>query len=226
MARQRPTLITVVAILNIVFGGLGTLCGLYSVAQAVSNAAMSRDVAQGSFGNPAAELMVRLDQRLPYHWAIETALPVVTMLLAVALILAGVGLLRTRPWARRLCLAYGVLMTLVQITYMTYQIGFVLPVTEESIFASIQQTSGGKPPPPGFLTGMRASVRGAFIGGVAVVAGFYLSYALGLLMFMLFPVVAAAFDAPPEPPAAPDAELTAEPADKAQEPARPAPPAE
>jgi hypothetical protein len=226
MGRQRPTLITVVAILNIAFGGLGTLCGLYSVGHSVTNAAVARDAGAGGLGNPAYDALARLDQQIPYYWVIEISLAVLMLVLPVSLIVAGVGLLKMRRWAWRLCLVYGVIMTLLQVGYVAFEIGFVMPVTEESIIAAIQQQSGGKPPPPGFMTGFRASLRGVFIGGVALVAGIYLSYAVGLLMFMLFPVVAAAFDGPPEPPAAPDAELSAEPADNKEEPARPAPPGE
>src|SRR5262245_39791694 len=105
MQRERPPIILVMAILNFVFGtvcGGLYLCGLGSLAfmNALSNVSMP----PGPKGtpNPLVEISTMYDY-IPGFYAVTITYSVVGMILQLALIFAGVGLLYMKPWARWTC---------------------------------------------------------------------------------------------------------------------------
>lgn len=99
--RRRPASITVFAVLNMVFGGLGLLSPLVSLSmKRFSEGPMMEMMENHSFLGP---------------W--QTGGVVLAVLVSLALIYIGVALLSLKPWARTACVVYavyGVIMTLAQ----------------------------------------------------------------------------------------------------------------
>jgi hypothetical protein len=92
MERQRTGGMTAIAVLNIIFGGVGILNGLYLVLGAF--ALMLELLRLDVFAIPAARLAFAL------------------LILATGIVglVAGIGIFALRPWARALSLVYGLLL--------------------------------------------------------------------------------------------------------------------
>ena len=96
---QRPTAITVFGILNIVWGLFS--CMSYLISGGMLLLMMTQDVPLGS---PRAVALEPFSNPLMRAW---TGFNFVTgTLAAIALVIAGFGLLRMRPWSRRLSMGY------------------------------------------------------------------------------------------------------------------------
>jgi hypothetical protein len=86
---------TAVAVLNIVFGGLGVLNGLFFVAGALT---FMRELArQGVFEIPVERV----------------AFALLALATGIVGLIAGIGILKLRPWARALSFAYAGLLILL-----------------------------------------------------------------------------------------------------------------
>ena len=90
--RARPTSVTVFAVLNMVFGGLGLLGTLFTVS-------MRR------FADSAVNQVVDSHAFLS---AWQSFGMIAGVLVSLALIGMGTALLGLKPWARKACVAYGV----------------------------------------------------------------------------------------------------------------------
>jgi hypothetical protein len=100
--RHRTAGMTAIAVLNIVFGALGILAGLFNLLGVM--ALMNEMVRLHVFEVPIARLSFSL------------------LLLATGIIgmIAGVGMFAPRPWARKLSLAYaGLLIASAVFSYLT-----------------------------------------------------------------------------------------------------------
>lgn len=94
---QRPTSVTVFGILNIVFGALGLICTPFSLALLFvpTESPVMNTPAMAAFNNPA-------------YRAWTLSMGVAGMVVAVLLIVAGIGLLQCRPWGRKMSIGYAV----------------------------------------------------------------------------------------------------------------------
>ena len=94
MERHRTGGMTAIAVLNIIFGGLGILNGLFNVLGAL---ALMRELLRlGVFEIPVARLTFSL----------------LTLATGIVGLIAGIGIFALRPWARALSLVYGGLLIL------------------------------------------------------------------------------------------------------------------
>lgn len=173
---QRPTSVTVFGILNIVFGALALICTPFSLAFLfVPNPAMETP-AMAAFANPA-------------YRAWTLAMGVAGMGVSVLLIVAGIGLLKCRPWGRKISIGYAV---------YTIVASLVGAAVSAIMLASVANSASGGSPETGV---MLAGGIGGTIGG----ACFALIYPIILLVFMFRPSVVDACSgvvyAPAEPPA-------------------------
>jgi beta-lactamase regulating signal transducer with metallopeptidase domain len=111
--------------------------------------------------------------------------------MAVLLIIAGIGLLRLRPWARWLCIGYSIVTILSTVANTVYAILVVNPAVSQSLAEFPEKMSGpkgaGAPPMPMMTPGMNTtlSIFGAIIG---------MTYAIVLLVVLFLPHVSAAFN--------------------------------
>jgi hypothetical protein len=169
---KRPTVVTVFAILNLVFGGLGIL------------------------GTPLALLMFYLPQRpgappdlmtkllkeneTARYWFLGSG--VVAMVAAAVLLVAGLGLLKMKPWGRRVSIGYAVFAIVMNVVgAVANYVLLVVPLMEAA----------------GKAGGLQAFA--AMIMGVSFLAGSVMGmvYPIVLLVFMTRPPVVQAFQ-PPE----------------------------
>ena len=164
MAGARPTAVTVFGVLNIVFGALGLLGTPFSAMVLAASDAR----------NP---VVVVLRENAGYRaWFIlGHCLGVVV---AIALVVTGIGLLKLKPWARKASIAYGIYAIAMGV------IGFI--VNAVYLFGPLMERARQA----------HGAEAGAAIGGTiggALGGCLALVYPVLLLIFMTRPNVAAAF---------------------------------
>ena len=92
---QRPTSVTVFGILNIVFAAFGVLGLIASIALFFM---------PGNSNNPVIKIM---NENPAYATWLKVCIPL-GLLSCTALLAAGIGLLRLKPWARKLSIGYAI----------------------------------------------------------------------------------------------------------------------
>jgi hypothetical protein len=172
------------AILSFVYGGLtilGVGCGgaVYFVFLILPEPAPGQP-------NPFPNAMKFLAQEVPSYTAYMTVSVVLGVLMATLLILAGIGLLRLRPWARWACIIYAVVQLLVQVVGLYYTIHYVNPA-----MVKWSQDLARKLPPgtPNFAASPVIGNLSTFLG-----AALGMAFAIALLVVMFLPHVRAAFN--------------------------------
>jgi hypothetical protein len=181
MARKRPAALTVMGILNIVFGSFGLICGIcsgFGLLVDVSKLAQGGQFQNGQ--NPFAEtaaMQAFLRDQVPGYAAFQVVQVGQTLVLGLLLIIGGIGLLQIQSWGRVLSIVYSVIDIVATLASLLYTLALVNPATERFF--------QGKPQPLGNATVLNLiSIFGAIIG---------VAYAVVLLIMMLLPSVAAAF---------------------------------
>ncbi len=187
MARQRPAAVTVMGILNIVFGSLGLLCyicGGIGLLMLFNSNALNLP---GGI-NPFEDMKVFMSREVPAYWPIAIGQIVLGFIMSILLLVAGIGLLNMGGWARVLSIIYSIITILMQIGGLIFTLAYVNPAMERWQQQFMGRVGGRLP--PGAMGGADStfnnltSVVGAIIGMV---------YAIVLLIMMLQPRVSAAF---------------------------------
>ena len=170
-----PKSLRVLAILNLVFGGMGIFGTATSYA--VLHAPLMAN-------NPAVKMM---NAQSDYATWMRLAIPL-GLLGVLMLLTSGVGLLKAREWARKLAVGYGIYAIIISLISIAMNYRFVVaPLLEQS-----RNTQGAE------AAGAIGGAIGGVIGGV-----FALAYPIILLVFMTRPrIVAACTGTPPPIPAA------------------------
>jgi hypothetical protein len=190
MRRKRSAAMLVIAILHLVFGGLGLLVSACagSVA-AIEASARPPTTAPGKVGpgvntfqNRQDVLEAECEQRLPGFKVLKLGMIGFDVVLSILLIVAGIGLLVVQRWAQVLSVVYAILSIVQNTGYIFLQLAIVVPSIEavarnQTVFS-----------PPGYLAGMRV---GAF--APVIFNALYLSYPCIVLIFMFLPSFRAAF---------------------------------
>jgi hypothetical protein len=189
MARRRPTVVTVMAILNIVFGSLGLLCNLCGAAQLVMNIASANRVGPGGGPDPSAQLWKAMTEEIPAYVPVQIGNLLVSLLLSAVLLASGIGLLKMQKWARVAAISYAVFDILLRIGALAYHFAFVSPVMSRALNRVMQgQFRQANTPTPdmGFLWNL---INVLTVGIVAI----FIIYDAVLLITMLLPAVGRAF---------------------------------
>jgi hypothetical protein len=187
MARKRPAAVVVLAVLHFVFGTLGLCCGTCGGTMTLLPWPHIEAALEGK-DEPDPETVAEEEkevrffrERLPHKAAVEYGLIPFDVLLPLALLAAGVGLLRLRPWGRWLSLACAVLALLQGVVYAVYNFGFYFPVQKEYWQLTEPDTIGSA---PGLLMAQ---------GFVVLASAFFFAYPVAILIVLTRPGVAAAF---------------------------------
>jgi hypothetical protein len=159
---NRPACITVFGVLNIVFAAFGVIASIASIGLFL---------APGNSNNPVIKIM---QENTIYADWLKLCIPL-GLLSCGVLLVAGIGLLCLKPWARVLSVGYAIYAILFGI--LSTAINFIFLIQPMLKSANGQQT-------PAAIGGM----IGGSIGGC-----FGLIYPIALLVFMLRPNVVAAF---------------------------------
>ncbi|HTR42885.1 MAG TPA: hypothetical protein VMH87_14825 [Pseudomonadales bacterium] len=164
---QRPTSVTVFGILNIVFAGLG-LCGTaFSVMLFMPSAATAN--------NPVVQII----QSSPAYAAWMKVSLGLGLVVIVALLAAGIGLLNLKPWARTLSIIYAIYTIIMTLVGVVINYFFLIQ-------PMLQKAQGQQGPE---AAGAIGGAIGGFGGGCIAVI-----YPILLLIFMTRPHVVAAFN--------------------------------
>jgi hypothetical protein len=137
MAVNRPTMVLVVGILQIVFGAMGLMCDL------VGGVTLATTGGTGQFnmgGNtPQARRQVEMQQHMervreekePYYKQVAFANLGVSVTLSLMMLLSGIGLVRVEAWGRSLGIGYAVLSLLTKVLTVLYAAAFTVPAMQE-----------------------------------------------------------------------------------------------
>jgi hypothetical protein len=186
MVQRRPTAILVIAILNFVFGGLGivsTLClgGTLALYMYVLPETLPGQPA------PFPNEYKYLEQELPGHTVYTFATLVLGLMASAVLIVASIGLLRLKNWARWTCAIYAVFSLVWVLANTYYTLRYVDPVRARFAEELQPQLPPGTPNIAGF-----AVLNDVIAIAVAAVG---IAYAVALFVVMFLPNVRAAFAA-------------------------------
>jgi hypothetical protein len=186
MKPERPVVVLVFAILNIIFGGLGTLAMCCVGVMVVFLGAI--------FSSAPASANI---PQLPTDVIVYFVIVIVShLILSLLLLVSGIGLLNMRAWARRGSIAYGVATIAISIINAPVYVAFVAPQMEKWQHAvqeeaqRQQQRQGGRPGP------VYQSNQSPMANAVSTIGGAIIgtAYAIALLVVMLLPSVRDAFE--------------------------------
>ncbi len=163
---QRPISVLVLGILNIVLGGLGILSLLLMIP-------LQRLSQHAAAGNPVLKLM---QENANYALFMKVSM-LLGIIASVVLLLAGVGLLQVKPWARYLSIGYAVYGIIAAIVGAVANVVFLSPLVEQASRMPMNAERGA----------MIGSMVGGTIGGCVSVV-----YPVILLIFMFRANVKAA----------------------------------
>lgn len=171
---RRPTSVTVIAIIAIIWGSLAVLGGLCTLPQYLGMRLAP---------NPAMDAMNSDSLVLGFNVGAIG----IGFILGIILLTGGIGALSLKPFARRLLLGYAIAQIAFYLLSLPVQIAVVYPRMMQAAEAKL----GANTP---VVTGMRIG----FFGGVAFGLITMIWPAL-ILYFMTRPHVKAAFEEPPAP---------------------------
>jgi hypothetical protein len=186
MERTRPTSVTVIAILNLVFGGLSLLLLICGGAMTLGGGGKG----MGGQADPKVEqlqkdLEAAQRQRFPASDAFSYGNIGLELIVCGLLIVSGIGLLRLQSWGRLLSLIYPPLSLLEKVISLVW-IGTVwIPAVQEVV-----------PPFKGTATPEQqrvATIMEMTPYGAGIVTLLTAIYPIIVLVIMLRPAVAAAF---------------------------------
>ncbi len=185
MPPTRPTAITVIAVLQFVFGGIGLLSFCGDVVQAVAG----NKLFTPSFGAPQAQQQQELQQSMERF--IEEILlgPKAVRIgsnltLSLVMIISGIGLLKLQSWGRMLSILYALLSILDKVFMAGYTALVSIPATQEFV----------KPIAARGLEGQSmALVMQVLVVAMVVVSVLSMTYPIIVLIIMFRPKIVAAF---------------------------------
>jgi len=167
--QQRPTVVTVFGILNIVFGASALIC--IPIGLIISFGLMQ------AHGNPILDALQ--GNRVYVLWTLISS--VLGILAATVKITAGIGLLKLQAWARITSIGYAIYAICIAIVSMIMTAVVMVPLIQQSHPASGPEGAAA-------IGGMIGGIAGG-IGGSCIA----LIYPILLLIFMTRPKVKAAF---------------------------------
>jgi len=182
---RRPTVVTVFAVLAIIFGSLGALAGICNIPQYLGVRLTP---------NPILDSMQK-DSVILSYMLISL---VINLILSVILLTAGIGLLSLKPSSRVWIIRYAVIHIVVTVLGLILSLSFIQSRNQ----ALLQQTLAANPQLN--TPQMKAVVQYSAVGGYCF-AVVFLIWPLLILYYMNRPHVKAAFDPalPPLPPTQP-----------------------
>jgi hypothetical protein len=139
--------------------------------------------------NPVRALVDCIQREAPHAFTIDLLKAILLLVLSIALVAAGIGLLALHNWARWLSLGCAVLSILLHVSYLIFQLAIELPALRHC-----QAMVGQAAKTPGFQEGQAV---GNVIGVMGVFA-LWVIYPIILFLLLLLPKVAEAFSPRPK----------------------------
>jgi hypothetical protein len=207
MKKAKPTVAVVLGILHMVFGSLGLICNLCGMAGMGAIYFGANEIykqASATEKKELEEIWQQLNDNVPGFIVYLFADLIGSMLLGLVLLIAGIGLLRVKPWARQLSIIWAVVRVIVVVATLIYTVAVVNPGTQkfgkdmEQWMEKMQkrQQRPGQPAPAKspFGSGMGGTGNPALDNMMSFVgAGISAAYAIVVLVLMLKPSTGHAF---------------------------------
>jgi hypothetical protein len=194
---RRPGAATAAGVLAIIYGSLGLLCGVCGLATLIMQGAGGNNMLFGA--DPAqAELQKKLQDAmvkdLPAYDVVQIAGSVLGLMVAVALLLGGIGILNMRRWARTLVITFSFVAIAWDLFQIYYQTVFVFPSMNDAFQNVLPGLLPAAPGPQaaqmmGFMRTMVTTIAVATIVIMVVV----IIYLFIIIMLLTRPHVRAAF---------------------------------
>jgi hypothetical protein len=229
MQKKRPTAVLVIAILQLVFGGLSLLQALQHLTadpqaemqqQLRMQQAMQQN--QGNAGKKPPftpeDVQEYVADKIPRLLAYGWPLGIANAVLCVLMIVSGTGLLLMRNWARHLSILYAVGAVAYRVAYLCFLFMVIVPLIQ-GFFQFVLDK--GLPPKEAQAVHVMSNVFSTMFVMVGVLLGLIGVYPVVVVCVVLSKSVTEAFRAGPGEPG--EGQTTAGPAD-AREPFRPAGP--
>jgi hypothetical protein len=176
------------AILNMILAAYLLICG-FCVGSDVAIISAASPTAPGAGGVGSADFKATVDRESPGWAIILVAYSLMEILLAIILVVSGIGLLKMQNWARWLCLAYAALSFLLALTFTTYVLVVMQPAREHALERDMDRSGQTGASKAGFAVGKTVGTLTNIIGH-----GFLpVTYAITLGIVMLLPGVGRAF---------------------------------
>jgi hypothetical protein len=188
--KRRPVVILVMAIINMVMGGLILICGMCAGSDAAILTAAGG--APGPGGAPASDMKTFLDNETPGWEAVLIGYAFVQLVLAVVLVAAGIGLLKMQSWARWLSVFYSAIALVLALAFTVFVAGFMGPARVKYQERQMNLAAQPASAQAGFQFGktLGQSMNVICYGAIPII------HAIILAIVMLLPAVGEAF-APP-----------------------------
>jgi hypothetical protein len=187
-ATRKNTTVQVIAILQLVFGGLGLVCNLCSGLQVLAG----NNTAFLNFGGAQQAKQIEMqeqtqklmDAKFPANRAFSIGNVIASLVISVMTIISGIALLGMRSWGRTLAICAALASLLLTSAELVYTFLVALPVMNEAAEILAKQ-------------GQQEAMAARFIpiaGYITVfVLVFTMVYPIVVLVMMLLPSTAAAF---------------------------------
>jgi hypothetical protein len=136
MPSRRPGSVTAAGIMAIIYGSLFTLCGVCSVISLAAQGAMGNNLFAGNDPMQAQlqnQLQAALERDVPGYQAFQIGSSIISLGVAVALLIAGIGLLNMGRWARTLALVACLIAIAANLVQGLYQSVYVMPVMNQTL---------------------------------------------------------------------------------------------
>jgi hypothetical protein len=191
--RQKSPAVLTVAIFHLILGGLGLLLGLCGVAMLAATGGNPMTGPTFDFGNPQVaqqqkaqqEAIQRVMANVPFIKPFQIGTQVVNLTLSAVLLVAGIGLLAMRSWARWLSVAYAGVSIPVTLATMVYMGVYLLPAQQE-MFRQMPTVNAQQ--------AQMMQSMGQVMGPMTLFfQAFYFVYPAVVLIILLMPSVGAVF---------------------------------
>jgi hypothetical protein len=203
MARYRPTIVFVMAILNMVFGTLGFLTACCAGGSTLFLQFTPFPPAPWNPKEGMYKSMIDvLDQEAPNHLIVQVGSYGLSMFLAALLIVAGIGLLKMHGWARVLTIVSSAAGIVVLIGVFIYGIIALNPAMHKAQAAFMETMQKNMAAQGATIPKMNLEMsQGAEITIGALTYSIPIIYCVVALVTMLLPSVSRAFAGTEAPPA-------------------------
>lgn len=124
---RRPTSVVLLAVLHLAMGICFLLCGIIAGGQIALKSALVNDPELKERFNPDTDVEPFLERETPFYWEIQYANAAFPLLMALAILAAGVGLLRLKPWSRTVSLFCAVACIVAMALNVYYTLAFLRP---------------------------------------------------------------------------------------------------
>ena len=190
--RKVPPAVMVIAVMHLIFGGLGLVClgcsGVMDLAggqKALAGMGTPEQQRQAEAQRRRNEVANQVHlERVPLYRVYSTANKVLSVLFSIAMVASGIGLLYLHSWARWLSVGYAVLSLLANVVVLVYTVAF-LNAADAEAFRRL--------PPQNEQEQMAYNMVRAAGPLVSLLPGVMAAYPAAVLLIMLLPSTGRAF---------------------------------